>query len=698
MAMTESPYQTLNYGRDQFGFRKVELFKEQGLGTGSYGGVCKARCDGVICAAKIMHPTLFDLRDPGTVSYLRKFEQECHLLGSVRHPNVVQYLGTYCDPITHLPVLLMELCDESLSRLLERSPQPLPYHIQVNVAHDISLALSYLHLNSLTHRDLTGNNVLMIAGVRAKLTDFGMSRLFRTNPRISPMTLCPGNMQYMSPEALDEPPSYTDKLDVFSFGVLLVQIATRKFPDPGPRFKVISVPGYPEGSVRVAIPETQRRSSHLHLIPDSHSLKTVAVSCLKDKEKERPSAQELGEVLSELKQAPEYMESLDLVVVAENREGRTEGSEEVANQQAEQTEKDEEIMQLRVAVSEKEREIVRLQTERDRLEAQVEEMRQQLQNTEKAESQKDVPRETETFSKVQNMTWKEERNAPEKMLRGSAVVQGDTLFISPNNSKKIYVCKIFQHGQTWSKLPDNIYFNPSLAVVKDVLVSIGGQGLFDCTNSILSLTRKGLAGKKVFPNMPTPRCDTVSVTTESSLIVAGGYNGKRFLDTVEMMDKSTEVWATACSLPQPFGELSATVCGDRLYMGGGYNGMGESSRSVLTCCLSSLLSSRGKGGGAVGGEKAVWEEIQELPLTLSSLVTLDGRLLAIGGADDSETDSTAVHCYDSVKNTWCPVSNLLSPRNQCLVGVVPGDRVLVVGGWQSVSVEIGTLSPILATP
>ena len=95
----------------------------------------------------------------------------------------------------------------------------------------------------------------MIAGVRAKVSDFGMSKLASVNPRMTPLTLCPGNLQYMPPEALDQPPSYTDKLDIFSFGVLLVQIMTRQFPDPGPRFQVD--PQYRDDNVRVMIPETQ---------------------------------------------------------------------------------------------------------------------------------------------------------------------------------------------------------------------------------------------------------------------------------------------------------------------------------------------------------------------------------------------------------------------------------------------------------
>ena len=130
------------------------------------------------------------------------------------------------------------------------------------------------------------------------------------NPRTTPMSLCPGNVQYMSPEALEEPPCYTDKLDVFSFGVLLVQIITRQFPNPGPGFQILhNDPCFPECTVKVSVPETQRRSSHLKLIADTHPLKGITISCLKGKERELPSAQQLSNT-SELKQAPQYAESL----------------------------------------------------------------------------------------------------------------------------------------------------------------------------------------------------------------------------------------------------------------------------------------------------------------------------------------------------------------------------------------------------
>ena len=158
----------------EFHYQRVELLKTEELSIGSYGAVCKTMCDDLPCAAKILHRTLFQFTAPEATSVMQKFEQECRLLSAIKHPHIVQYLGTYHDPESRLPVLLMELMDESLTRFLERSNEPLPYHTEVNLCHDIALALSYLNSNGIIHHDLSSNNVLLIAGSRAKVTDFGV--------------------------------------------------------------------------------------------------------------------------------------------------------------------------------------------------------------------------------------------------------------------------------------------------------------------------------------------------------------------------------------------------------------------------------------------------------------------------------------------------------------------------------------------
>ena len=292
----------------------VELLTSQSLGSGSYGAVCKAMCDDLPCAAKILHPTLLQFTVPGTtINLMQKFEQECRLLSAIKHPHIVQYLGTCYDPESRLPVLLMELMDESLTRFLERSHEPILYHTEVNLCHDIALALSYLHSYGIVHRDLSSNNVLLIAGSRAKVADFGMAKLYDVNhntAHLTPLTLCPGTTVFMPPEALRDQPVYTDKLDSFSFGVLCVQIMTRKFPDPTNRVIIVEDSRFPTGKVEVPIPETERRQSHISLIDPAHPLLPVALTCLQDEGRERPAAQEICCEIATLKRATHYQRSV----------------------------------------------------------------------------------------------------------------------------------------------------------------------------------------------------------------------------------------------------------------------------------------------------------------------------------------------------------------------------------------------------
>ena len=132
----------------------------------------------------------------------------------------------------------MELMDESLTSFLERADvsgrAPLQLHVQLNICHEIALALRYLHQNNLIHRDLSSNNVLTLGGKRFKVTDFGMSKLISPTLNAASLTQCPGCPAYMSPESLETPPIYSVKLDTFSFGVLTIQVLTCRFPDPSP--------------------------------------------------------------------------------------------------------------------------------------------------------------------------------------------------------------------------------------------------------------------------------------------------------------------------------------------------------------------------------------------------------------------------------------------------------------------------------
>jgi len=94
----------------------------------------------------------------------------------------------------------------------------------------------------------------------------------------------------MPPEALKVPPVYSKKLDVFSSGVVAVQIMTRNFPDPGPPTMEIEIEDTqsPFGTALVPVLEVERRKNHIDLINPTHSLLPVALDCLRSGRENAP--------------------------------------------------------------------------------------------------------------------------------------------------------------------------------------------------------------------------------------------------------------------------------------------------------------------------------------------------------------------------------------------------------------------------
>ena len=300
--------------RKTFGYRRVLIQPSEEIGHGSYGRVIKAKLDGLPCAAKLLHHIFFTSNDPNFADFIRRFKQECRILRHLKHPGIVQFLGVLEDPrprSNRRPILLMELMEQSLTDFLESRQRALPYHVQVNITYDITLALDYLHGNGIQHRDLSSNNILLTAGSRAKLTDFGMSKMVDLNPRMSrnnTLTECPGTLAYMPPEALVKGPAYSDKIDVFSTGVLIVQIITRTFPNPTDPHRKVEDSKY-GGSILIPVTELERHKDDLKRVFMTHPLRPIALECLKDREKERPPAGNLCQRLAQLRATPEYGDS-----------------------------------------------------------------------------------------------------------------------------------------------------------------------------------------------------------------------------------------------------------------------------------------------------------------------------------------------------------------------------------------------------
>ena len=503
----------------EFAFRKVLLFKRETLGTGSYGAVCKAKCDQLICAAKLLYPVLFKMQAPDPDKEhrqpFRRFELECQFLSRINHPNIVQYMGTYRDPETNAPVLLMELMDTSLTHFLVSSPGDIPYHVQVNLSQDIAQALAFLHANGIIHRDLSSNNVLLIGDRRAKVSDFGMSTLRDLNAtHQATMTQCPGTPAFMSPEALDEPPVYTDKLDNFSFGVILIQLLTKLFPKPGDRFETETIPNRRFSkrmvAVKVPVPEVERRQAHISLIEPTHLILPIALECLKDEAVERPSSQQLCQSLGNLKRTVEYKESQqhDMKLLGILREQVLEKDEQIRAKDQDfrifQKEKDEKLQEKDQQMRVKDQDLQALQ---HKMEKQVRILSKQLESNEKL---------TSTLNQTISQRDREIEELRQPLATQTGCDEASQAHFKRNHAAYMKPDSGVQLSMSWKTLSD-----PSVSIfIRYVSAVVGERAYFKSGQCIWQFTSTHCQWNEL-PSHPFSGFTIVAV--ENELVTVGGY-------------------------------------------------------------------------------------------------------------------------------------------------------------------------------
>ncbi|KAL6838511.1 hypothetical protein ACP4OV_031756 [Aristida adscensionis] len=201
-----------------------ELVLKEKIGAGSFGTVHRADWHGSDVAVKILmeqdfHPERF-----------REFMREVAIMKSLRHPNIVLFMGAVTEP-PNLSIVTEYLSRGSLYKLLHRSgaKDVLDERRRLNMAFDVAKGMNYLHRRSppIVHRDLKSPNLLVDKKYTVKVCDFGLSRL-KANTFLSSKSLA-GTPEWMAPEVLRDEPS-NEKSDVYSFGVILWELMTLQQP------------------------------------------------------------------------------------------------------------------------------------------------------------------------------------------------------------------------------------------------------------------------------------------------------------------------------------------------------------------------------------------------------------------------------------------------------------------------------------
>ena len=279
------------------------FFTDVKLGKGADATVYEVDWNGTLCAAKRLHEILLEDESAGGVQKLiGNFEAECLTWSKLRHPGVVQFLGVYMEGRSRLPVLVMEKMDISLRTYLEdHSKEEFPLHQKTFVLRQVTQALAYLQSQNppLVHHDLSPNNVLLnVDSFVAKVSDFGMSRAINPSA-LSRKSSIKGTQAFMPPEALHDPPRYNEKLDVFSFGNVVISTLTHEWPNP-------SSPNRYQGDQLIALNELQRREHYVvrFTAQEKQLFRPVVCQCLENRPDKRPSSvmlvQELRHIESTL--------------------------------------------------------------------------------------------------------------------------------------------------------------------------------------------------------------------------------------------------------------------------------------------------------------------------------------------------------------------------------------------------------------
>ncbi|KAJ1691154.1 hypothetical protein LUZ63_015309 [Rhynchospora breviuscula] len=195
------------------------------IGLGSYGEVYRADWNGTEVAVK-------KFLDQDLSGYsLEQFRYEVKIMSRLRHPNVVLFMGAVTRP-PNLSILTEFLPRGSLYRLLHRPSASLDEKTRIKMALDVARGMNYLHASHppVVHRDLKSPNLLVDKNWVVKVSDFGLSRLKHHTFLSSKSTA--GTPEWMAPEVLRNEPS-NEKCDVYSFGVILWELATMQKPWSG---------------------------------------------------------------------------------------------------------------------------------------------------------------------------------------------------------------------------------------------------------------------------------------------------------------------------------------------------------------------------------------------------------------------------------------------------------------------------------
>uniref|UniRef100_A0A0D9X5H6 non-specific serine/threonine protein kinase n=1 Tax=Leersia perrieri TaxID=77586 RepID=A0A0D9X5H6_9ORYZ len=191
---------------------------------GAFGKLYRGTYNGGDVAIKLLERPE---ADPEKAQLLeQQFVQEVMMLATLRHSNIVKFVGACRKPMVWCIVTEYAKGGSLRNFLSRRQNRSVPLKLAVKQALDVARGMSYVHGLGFIHRDLKSDNLLIAGDKSIKIADFGVARIEVKTEGMTPET---GTYRWMAPEVIQHRP-YDQKVDVYSFGIVLWELVTGNLP------------------------------------------------------------------------------------------------------------------------------------------------------------------------------------------------------------------------------------------------------------------------------------------------------------------------------------------------------------------------------------------------------------------------------------------------------------------------------------
>lgn len=225
-------------------------------------------------------------------NFLQRVVDVCDILGRLRHPNLLQFLGVSYDSRTSSPLLIVhEHLPLSLSACIDRHGV-LPNEISYNIIRDVALGLRYLHEQSppFVHGDLSAKCILLAGDFTAKISHVGVSHL-RTKER----NTVSSQHYHLPPEVTEHCKRFHRKVDIFSFGIVMLHTFTGR--QPIPKEPTDNEEGSPRPSPNRVPSQADIRQDYINDLGTNHPVTDTVLLCLRNQPLLRPEIWEISPTL-----------------------------------------------------------------------------------------------------------------------------------------------------------------------------------------------------------------------------------------------------------------------------------------------------------------------------------------------------------------------------------------------------------------